>query len=172
MEEWNVMLKPLVIYRIDSIIVGFLLAWIYHYYKNYLEKIKFYIFIVALHVMFIQFVVLNAIGVEIVTHPTYFIVFHLLIASITIACVMPMFIFWNTNRSTLCTKTFTFISKTSYSIYLLHYSILSVLFKFLLLNIEVQLPKSIVIVVYLATTVISSFLLYSYVEKPFMKLRK
>ena len=170
METWNTALKSTVIYRIDSIIFGFLIAWLHFYYVAFLKKYSVYFCIIALHLFLFQFVVMNVLGFDIVKTPLYYKVFYFTLTSFTIALGMPIFIYWKISN-TIFVKPIQLISKISYSMYLLHYSIVSVLFKYLLSNLDFEVPSFLIIFIYLFTTIFLSYLLYKYYEKPIMDLR-
>jgi peptidoglycan/LPS O-acetylase OafA/YrhL len=170
MQTWNLAIKSIVIYRIDSIIVGFVIAWLHFYYARFLEKYSVYLFIIALHLFFFQFVVMNVLGFDIVQSPLYVKVFYFTLTSFTIALGIPVFVYWNKSNSFFA-KPIELISRISYSMYLLHYSIVTVLFKFILNKFNFELSAPLIIVIYLFATIFISYLLYKYFEKPMMNLR-
>lgn len=170
METWNLAIKSTVIYRIDSIVFGFVIAWLHFYYAAFLKKYSVYFFIIALHLFLFQFVLMNVLGFDIVSTPLYYKVFYFTLTSFTIVLGFPVFIYWSTSK-TLFAKPVQMISKISYSMYLLHYSIVSVLFKFVLNSLGFKIPSFLIIVSYLFITILLSYLLYKYFEKPLMNLR-
>lgn len=170
MTTWNSNLKSLTIYRIDSILVGFITAWLHMFYKEILQKYKVYLFILSLHLFVFQFVIMNVLGFDVVATPLYYKVFYFTLTSFTIFLAMPLFIYWGTSRS-IFKKPVQFLSKISYSMYLLHYSIVSVLVKYSLSKFDFEISPVIIILIYLFTTTFLSYLLYKYYEKPIMNLR-
>lgn len=170
MEDWNVQVKAIVLLRIDAIIYGFLIAWVYYFYQEFLKKIAVYLAIVAMHLFVLQFIVLNVLGVEITTHPIYFQVFYFTLSSSTLALALPMFIFWKKQNGFLA-QSITTLSKISYCVYLLHYSIMSVLVKSLNSYFELGLTNATVIAIYLLLTLLFSYLMHRFYEKPLLNLR-
>lgn len=170
METWNLELKSLTIYRIDSILVGFITAWLHLFYKEILEKYKVYLFIIALHLFVFQFVVMNVIGFDIIRTPLYYKVFYFTLTSFIVFLALPLFVYWKTSES-IFEKPIQFISKISYSMYLLHYSIISVLMKYVLSSFNFELSTTVIIVFYMLFTISFSYLLYRFYEKPIMNLR-
>ncbi|WP_395057273.1 acyltransferase family protein [Flavobacterium sp.] len=170
MEIWNTNLKSVVIYRFDTILYGVLLAWLHQFYSHFLDKYKVYFLILAAHLFVLQFVILNVLGVDIISCPVYFLVFYFTLSSMIFFLTLPYFIFWKTSESVF-SKRITFISKTSYAVYLIHYSIVVVLFKYLLNQLFFQLPTSLILFVYLGITFSLSYILYRFYEKPIMNLR-
>lgn len=170
METWNSNLKSLTIYRIDSILFGFVTAWLYLFYKDFLQKYKVYMFIVSVHLFFFQFVVMNVLGFDIIATPLYFKVFYFTLTSFTIFLALPFFVFWKSNQ-TIFKQPVEMLSKISYSMYLLHYSIITVLMKHAFVYYNLQLSTLTVLILYLTITIFASYLLYRFYEKPIMDKR-
>ncbi|MEW5675048.1 acyltransferase [Flavobacterium enshiense] len=167
---WNTDFKAIVVLRFDAIVMGFLVAWMHFYYKEILKKIAVYLFIVSAHLFVLQFVVLNLMGVDILSSAVYFHVFYFTLSSLTFAFALPFFAFW-TASDNFFGRFITFLSKISYAVYLVHYSIMSVVFKFFTDTFALKLPTAVLVVVYLFVTLSVSFLLYRFYEKPMMALR-
>lgn len=170
MTTWNLNIKSIVIYRIDAIIIGFVVAWLNYYYASFLKKYCVYFFIVALHLFVLQFAVLNVLGFDINTNPLYFYVFYFTFSAFTLALGLPVFIYWKTTNART-TRFIQFISKISYSMYLLHYSIITVLIKYFLNILKVQIQAIWIVFIYISITVFLSYLLYKFYEKPITNLR-
>ena len=83
---------------------------------------------------------------------------------------LPVFIYWKKSNSKI-SKVITGISKVSYSMYLLHYSIITVLLKKLLYDKYLVLSTIFVVLLYFFGTVVFSYFLYRFYEKPMMQLR-
>ncbi|WP_162523818.1 acyltransferase [Flavobacterium sp. LMO8] len=169
MNLWNQNLKSIVIYRLDAIVYGFVLAWICFYYRNVILNYAVYMFIIAIHLLFLQFFVLNVLGITLIQNPIYFNVFYFTLTSISIMFLMPIFIFWNSQI--FGSSVYIFVSKISYSIYLLHYSICAVLFKFFIQYYNLEIGLMLKLFIYLFLVFLLSFLLHKYIEKPFLTLR-
>lgn len=166
---WNENVKAVVIYRLDAILFGFLVAWFIKFYKNKIEKIKVELLIISIGLFFIQFFLLNQ-NVTIQNSGLYFNIFYFTLTSIIVIFLLPFFVFWNTSLN-LLGKSITWISKISYSIYLLHYSIISVMLKFFILNTKLIISDTILIVSYTILTTFFSFLMYQFFEKPILNWR-
>lgn len=170
MEIWNTNLKSIVIYRFDTILYGVLLAWLHQFYNHFLDKYKVYFLILAAHLFVLQFVILNILGVDIISCPIYFSVFYFTLSSMIFFLALPYFIFWKTSQSVFSASV-AFISKTSYAVYLIHYSIVVVIFKYVLQKFELQLPTSLILFIYFGITFSLSYVLYRFFERPIMNLR-
>lgn len=170
MDIWNTEIKSTVIYRIDAILFGFIVSWIHYFYKDFLHKIRVYLFIVAAHLFFLQFAVMNVLRFDLINTPLYSKVFYFTLTSTTVALGLPFFISWKQTLSFIRIP-IEFVSKVSYSMYLLHYSIVAVLLKQGLLYLNLELSSLPLLVLYLLSTMILSFLLYRFFEKPIMDIR-
>jgi peptidoglycan/LPS O-acetylase OafA/YrhL len=170
MELWNTDLKSIVIYRFDTILYGVLLAWLHHFYSKFLHSYRVYFLILAAHLFLLQFVILNVLGVEIVTCPLYFNIFYFTLSSTIFFLTIPYFIFWKTSKSFVSSGIY-FISQTSYAAYLIHYSIVSVVLKNLLFETPYQFPTGLILMLYFGITFLLSYVLFRFYEKPIMNLR-
>ncbi len=170
MNMWNEQVKSIVLYRIDSILIGFLLAWFHYFYSDKLKNISVYLFILALHLFFLQFVALNVLSIDIVSNPKYFLVFYFTFSSVTFALALPVFIYWK-NSNNWIAKLVNWISKLSYAMYLLHFSLITVLFKFLKENFLQGISSLLLLLIYLFLVTFLSYLLYRFVEKPILDKR-
>ncbi len=170
MEVWNTAIKSIVIYRFDTILYGVVLAWLYHFYSDFLYQYRVYFLIIAAHLFVLQFVILNVLGVDIVTYPMYFSVFYFTLSSAIFFLTIPYFIFWKSTTSVFSSGIY-FVSQTSYAAYLLHYSIVSVILKRMLFQTQYELPVIVVLLLYFGTTFLLSYVLYRFYEKPIMNLR-
>lgn len=166
---WNTNIKSVVWYRIDSILFGFVVAWLVYFFRNKLKKIRIYLLIIAFHLFLFQFVIMNSIGYDIATSPLYYNVYYFSLTSLTIVLAMPFFVFWENSK--YFNKPVLFISNTSYGMYLLHYSVISVLFKFAISANNIALHPLLIILFYLLITFFLSYFLYRFYEKPLMNLR-
>lgn len=170
MVVWNAEVKSIVLFRMDAILIGFLVAWTHFYYQEMLRKYAVYGFIVAVHLFLLQFFVLNVMSVDIFSSPVYFHVFYFTLTSFTFALGLPFFVFWKSS-STVFGGMITFLSKISYAVYLIHYCIMSALLKYMMNYFGWTLSSFPLIVIYLSLTFFVSYLLHRYFEKPIMDLR-
>lgn len=168
--NWNESLRKVTVYRLDAIYYGFILN--YFISKNYLkEKYNKLLFVIGLFSVFILHVFIFAIGVSIQNNPFFFNVLFLPINSFAICFIIPFLVKLEI-KSSIVLKGVTKISVLSYSIYLLHYTIIlhglktffpsENLFGFNLLCYTVG---------YWFLVLFFSALQYKYFEKPLTNLR-
>ncbi len=169
--EWNIALKAVVLYRLDSIFIGVLFSWLYFEYSKWWREFKWIWLALGLLLMGLLFIGVGFLAIHIETYPFFWKVLYLPITSLALALLLPLLSEWN-DEINFIGKPITRISKISYSIYLLHYSVLFQLMRYffnpvLLTKFELLAYS----VCYLILTLGISSLLYRFYEKPFMNLR-
>ncbi len=168
---WNMGLKSVVIYRLDSIFMGVLCSWIAINFKASWVKYKSLFFLLGFLSIGFLFVGIGYFQILMATHPLFWNVFYLPLVSVAIAFFLPLLSEWKTFDSRL-SKPIRFISVISYAIYLLHYSIILQLMKnFIVIDPHNKIGLHIFTVVYCIITLTASFLMYRFFEKPIMDLR-
>lgn len=170
-DRWNVSLKPVVIYRVDSILIGFAASWIRLIYENFWMKYKTKLFFLGFILLFIMFFGVGFFRISIETYPFFWNVFYLPITSVIFALFLPVLSLWNTAPNWFV-KPITFVSLISYSIYLIHYSIVLQLMKYFFHITSFSINQlHLFTFCYLCITFFLSYLVYKYFEKPIMALR-
>lgn len=167
MLTWTTNLKSVVIYRIDAIYYGMIVSYFYMNNIELWNKYKLWtlIFGVLLFLVFNGYVSFFAKQNMLIWN-----VLYLPLNSIVIVLILPFFSMYQFNKG-LFYKVFTFLSITSYSIYLVHYSVVLKLFKHFGLQTQSPMETSFLILAYLTITVLISYLLNRYFEKPIMSLQ-
>lgn len=171
LDEWNVSLKSVMIYRLDAIFMGVLCAWISVNYAEFWRKFKLQSAIIGGLIMLFMYFGMGFLRILPETFPFVWNVLYLPLASLSIAFLMPFFSQLETSIL-LLKKPVEFISKISYSIYLLHYSVILQLFMlFFDKTSKSLLQLHLITIVYLSTTIVLSYLFYRFYEKPITDLR-
>jgi peptidoglycan/LPS O-acetylase OafA/YrhL len=160
-EEWGSNIRRIVIYRLDSIVFGFIL----YFYKDRISdrvfnKILLLIGIIVTSVILYKILEINASKNLIL----YKIIFHYMVALWGSLVVLFFYIFDKKTEKNYLNKLNLFLGKISYSIYLFH---LLIIYIISLLDISILLT----IFIFLLTQILISSLLYYYFEKPILKLR-
>jgi peptidoglycan/LPS O-acetylase OafA/YrhL len=171
LSQWNLSLKAVVVYRLDSIFIGVLGSWIYFNYTSLWQKSKSIFLVLGMLLFFFLFVGIGYLGWRIEAASLFWNVLYLSLLSVAIACFLPFLSEWKEEQS-LIRKPITFISLISYSIYLLHYSVILLLMKQYLIieeNNDIQLVTF--LSCYILITIVLSYFLYRFYEKPMMNLR-
>ncbi|OUR92390.1 hypothetical protein A9Q87_07895 [Flavobacteriales bacterium 34_180_T64] len=168
---WNSNLKAIVIYRIDAIYYGVLAAYISIVKPKFWKHMKY----IALIIGALIFLGLNAViplkHIFIETYTAFWNVWYLPINSVAIMFSLP-FLSQMQSAPKLILKPITYISLISYAMYVLHYSIILQVLKYKLPT--ESLPKFdtlVYILVYLSLTILLSYVVYRFYEKPMTDLR-
>ncbi|WP_284651372.1 acyltransferase family protein [Flavobacterium terrisoli] len=171
LNQWNMSLKAVVIYRLDSIFIGVLCSWIYLNFKESWRKYRYIFFVIGIFLFLFQFVAIGYFGLFIETYPAFWNILYLPLVSVVVACFLPFFSEWKKEK-TVIKKPIVFISIISYSMYLLHYGVVLQLLKH---NIDYNAQNPIELYGFLSAyvfiTLFLSYLLYRFYEKPLMDLR-
>lgn len=171
MTQWNLSLKVVVIYRIDAILIGIAASWISLNFTGFWEKQKINLAFLGCILLLFKFVGVGYFHILIDTHPFFWNVLYLPFTSIVFALFLPVLSNWKFKANRL-SKPITFVSLISYSIYILHYSIILQLMKYFVdTTFFTTFQLHFFTFCYLTVTFFLSFLLYKYFEKPIMNLR-
>lgn len=166
LEQWNLGVKSVVIFRLDSIFIGVLAGWLYDNYHAYWKRAQIYCaFSGMLLIGFFTFGV-GRFQLTIDRFPFFWNVVYLPLASVAVACFLPLLSEWKSEKSAIA-RAVTFISLISYSIYLVHYGVVLQLLKHFV-NTDVLSPPEILVFTafYFTLTFALSYLLYRFYEKP------
>lgn len=169
--QWNGALKPVVIYRLDAIFIGVLCAWIYANYFGFWQRTKIFWLCLGCGMMAFFTFGVGFLGLFIDRYPFFWNVLYLPLVSVSVAFFLPVLSQWKSNS--LLRKPITFISLVSYSIYLLHYSIILQTMKYFTDTENLSSGGVLLFTAcYLSVTICCSWILYVFYEKPMTNLRK
>jgi peptidoglycan/LPS O-acetylase OafA/YrhL len=158
----NEILRKIVLYRFDSIIFGVICACAYFYYPKKWNSYKFLF-------LFIGFILLIIFEIGITIYPP----FYFSLESLIIVCFLPYLSIFKEFNLTILNFIFSFISKISYSLYLVNLTIVQIIFMPVLKKyVSFLYPVEYLQYIYFwVLTFIFAFLLNKFIEKPFLKLR-
>jgi peptidoglycan/LPS O-acetylase OafA/YrhL len=171
LSEWNLNLKSVLIYRIDAILIGVLAAWVYFNFDAIWKKSKGIFAVIGFGILFFLMFGLIPLNLTIEQNPFFWNVLYLPITSVSFAFLLPFFSEWKTYASIILYP-IEWISKISYSIYLLHYSIILLLLKVFIDTSHMSISeRHFFTFIYLTITFLLSHILYRFYEKPIMNWR-
>lgn len=172
LDQWNMGLKAVVMYRLDAIFLGVLFSWISLNFNVFWKKYKISLAVLGLILFGLLFVGVGFFQITIELFPNFWNIFYLPLTSLMCALFLPFLSEWKSLRFTFIQRPIVFISVISYSIYLLHYSVVLQLLIFYFPVDELsQLHLHLYTFSYVAITAFLSALLYKFYEKPMMDLR-
>lgn len=170
--QWNVSLKAVVIYRIDAILYGVLASWLSINYSGIWSKLKYNLAFLSCILLVLMYVGVGYFRITIKEYPFFWNVLYLPFTSIIFLLFLPLLSQWKSTKKWILIPV-TFVSTVSYSVYLLHYSVILQLMR------EFFPPELYSIsnlhsytFIYLVITFILSWFLYRFYEKPMTNLRK
>lgn len=162
-KDWSSKFRKVLLYRLDAIYYGFVMVYLVSKYQFFKSKKN-----TLLITSGCLFITLHAMIVILDMSPNdyklFYSIFYLPLISLGIAIVFPWFL--KLKAKSKLSKIITYISKRSYAIYLVNYSIVLLTLKYFL-N-----PSVLMVLVYLITTLLFSELLYRLVEIPILRLRE
>ena len=171
LKQWSFSVRSVVIYRVDSVLIGVLFGYFNYYYKEFmLAKRKWFL---SIGVLLIILLVLSIAVFKLrLTNASWFWnICCLPLLSVAICMFIPFLLNWKTPSQTI-EKAVTFICNISYSIYLLHYSLVLFLLKYFIDTKNFSLWQlNFFTILYVSITVGLSYLLYTYFEKPINQFR-
>ncbi len=170
--QWNLSLKSVVIYRVDAIFIGVLFSWIFSEFADSWRKTRFIWSVLGMIMIGFFTVGVGFLGLFIDSYPYFWNVIYLPLSSVSIAMFLPLLSEWKTEAAFI-KNPITFISLISYSIYLLHYSVILQSLKQLGDTNDLTLVQLLIITTaYVTITISLSYLLYRFFEKPMMDKRE
>ena len=125
MADWEMKLRTVVLYRIDSVMIGALFGWIFRNNVIFLQKMRWFFAILGCAGLAFLTLGVGYFHLIIEDYPAFWNIVYLPLTSIILACFLPMMSSW-----TKVPKGFNFIpfvSKATFSIYLTHFSIVLLL---------------------------------------------
>ena len=168
---WNLAMKSVVIFRLDAILYGVVAAWIHFRYARIWKMMRWPGFILGSAMLGMFTVGVGALGLFIDRYPFFWNVLYLPLTSFAFSCFLPLLSGWR-QASVAIVYPVTFVSLVSYSVYLLHYSVILQLLKHFISTEGLSAPGRILFTLgYLAITFILSALLFRFFERPVMDLR-
>lgn len=171
LKQWSFRVRSVVIYRIDSVLIGVLFGYFNHNYKEFiLAKRK--LFLATGILLFLVLVLCIVVFKLRLNNAAWFWnICGLPLVSLMICMFIPFLLHWKTPSQTIG-KFVTFICNISYSIYLLHYSLVLFLMKYFIdtKNLNVWQLNGFALL-YLSVTIGLSVIMYTFFEKPINEYR-
>lgn len=165
--QWNLHLKGVVIYRVDAILTGAVASWLSLTHRIWWSKIRWLAGFAGGGVCVLLVFGVSLLGLGLDEHYLFWNVVFLPALSVAIALALPLLSAWKI-RPYGVGKPIVLISRISYSMYLLHYGVvLQLLHHFVFREIGWQFTA----LLYFALTVVLSYLLYRFYEKPILQIR-
>lgn len=167
--DWNTSLHKVVLYRMDSVLIGVLCAVIYVEFLAIWSKFRYWTFALGTVSIALLLGCMRQFSIDV--FPFFWNVLLLPLLSVAIALTLPFFSEWKT-KWVMGKAPIELMSKMSYAIYLLHYSIILFLLKQWVDTSQFSMNQlHLFTLFYFALTFALSYLMYTWFEKPISKYR-
>ncbi|NMH28005.1 acyltransferase family protein [Flavobacterium silvaticum] len=171
MHDWNISLRSVFVFRYDAVLTGVLFFWLRSRFRNIWANYKWHFAILGILLFGSMAFITGVAKLSLANYPFFWNVCLLPLLSLASAMSLPFFSEW-TSASVILDKPVTFLGNISYSIYLIHYSLVLWLMKQFFPTANLSVPMLFgYMIIYLSITIGLSWLLYSYYEKPILKWR-
>jgi peptidoglycan/LPS O-acetylase OafA/YrhL len=169
--DWNESIRKVLIYRLDVVYYGFLLRYLYNNYNDWMMHNKKVLLWIGLIIIFALHVFRTPLGITVANVPGFMTIFYLPLNSIAIAMLIP-YLDTMTIKNASVVKFVTTISLISYSLYLLHYTIILHSMKEIFPSDSLRgIALWAYTFLYWGITIILSYWLYRFYEIPLTNLR-
>lgn len=168
---WSFEVRSVVIYRVDSVLIGVLFGY-FNYYHNEFMLAKRKLFLALGVLLFVVLVLCIIVFKFRLSNASWFWnICCLPLVSLTICMFIPFLLNWEIGSKRIANG-IRFICNISYSIYLLHYSLVLFLMKYFIDTKNFNLWQlNGFALLYLSVTVGLSYLMYTFFEKPINQYR-
>ncbi|WP_293872329.1 acyltransferase [Flavobacterium sp.] len=171
LKQWSFEVRSVVIYRIDSVLIGVLFGYFNHNYKEFIVAKRKLFFVVGVVLFLLLILCIVVFKLRLNNASWFWNICCLPLVSLMICMFIPYLLNWKTPSQTL-RKVITFICNISYSVYLVHYSLVLFLMKYFIETKNFNLWQlNGFALLYLSVTVGLSYLMYTFFEKPINEYR-
>ena len=168
---WSFTVRSVVIYRIDSVLIGVLFGYFYHNYKEFIMSKRKLFLAVGILLFLVLFLCIVFFKLRLTNASWFWNILCLPLVSTAICLFIPFLLNWKSPPQAIGNG-ITFICNIAYSIYLLHYSVVLFLLKYFIDTKDFRLWQlNLFAILYLSITVGLSYLFYTYFEKPINQFR-
>jgi len=168
---WSFTVRSVVIYRIDSVLIGVLFGYFYHNYKEFIMSKRKQFLVLGILLFLVLFLCIVVFKLRLINASWFWNILCLPLLSTAICLFIPFLLNWK-SPSQAIGNGITFICNIAYSIYLLHYSLVLFLLKYFIDTKDFRLWQfNLFAIFYVSITVGLSYLFYTYFEKPINQFR-
>lgn len=163
MVRWDFSVRKIVMYRLDAIFYGVLAYQLISTFKNFFFKYRYLLLLISCAGVLFSYALFHQ-----KIYVVYNNIFFLSTTSLSMALCLPFFIHFKF-RSEFFKKLFSIISVSSYTMYLIHYTLIFRVFNTGLVTLNLA-HAILVFVLYLLSVLICSVFVYKFVERPLTSL--
>ena len=169
-KDWSASFRKVVIYRLDAIYIGFLLAYMMRNRLHGNKKMNFALLFLGAFIFTGMHFLIYALNLQPQTHLEFYVFMYLPLISICCALIFPFAI--DMERNACLNRLVYFVSTRSYAIYLVNFSAILLCMHYLVdFESATLFMKMGFSVMYLILTLSFSNLIFVYFEKPILNYR-
>ena len=172
LKYWDDNLKEVVIYRLDAIYYGFIVAYLHCFHTTYMRESRFKLLIIGIALWVFSNAMLLVVSSQVGLESFFLDVLYLPLNSIAISMILP-FLYYLKSPNRIVVSIIQKMSMYSYAMYLLHYSIVLFLMRFVFPFADLGFnEKLLYVLLYFVITYVLASIVYQYYEKPMTNLRE
>jgi len=170
--EWDSNLRKIVIFRMDSIVYGVFVAYLHFYFKSFTFRIKNWCFLIGISGIVFQTFLFKFHVFEF-PNSFYSRVLFFPLFSVFICFIIPFMFYYESNKFIKINIWVTRISLWSYSIYLIHQTLVIFLINkfFIIHGFSENILNLVKFILIWLMSIWLSYLMYSFIEKPILDKR-
>lgn len=163
---WSFNVRSVVIYRVDSVLIAVLFGYFYQNYNHFILAKKWFFGLFAMLIFGMVIACITVLKLRLDNASWFWNILCLPMVSLALCLFLPLLLDLK-KPSNAIGKVVAFICKISYSVYLLHYSLILFLLKNFIDTSNYNIWQlNLFTLFYLLITIFLSYLLYAYFEKP------
>lgn len=169
-KTWSATFRKVVLYRLDSIYIGFVAVYVTNYYEKLVLSYKGALAVIGVVLLFSLHAVIYFFHLLPQTNLWFYVFVYLNVVICSLALLLPYFSKYH--YSGFGKSIVVFISKTSYSIYLVNYSIVLLTIEHFYVFSDLSFLSRIgFLILFLGLTVVLSTIIYKFFELPILRYR-
>jgi len=171
LEQWNIGLKAMVVYRLDSVFIGVLFGGLSLSCGKSWKLVKYVGLGMAVLLLIFLFVGIGYLRLTIDSYPFLWEVVYLPLTSLALGLLLPFFSQWKT-KMRMVQVSLAYLSKSSFAVYLIHYSVvLQLYFYFWTIPSLSSLLKLCIYLSYVGTTLLLGSFFTTFFSRVLCKYR-
>ena len=171
LKEWSFEIRSVVIYRVDSVLIGVLMGYFYQNFKEIIMSKRYLFLVTGFLLLILLALCILVFKLRLSNAGWFWNILCLPTVSFAICMFLPVLLNWKMPSERIG-NVINFICNISYSIYLLHYSLILFLLKYFINTKDFVLWQlNIFTLLYVSITVGLSYIMYAYFEKPINEYR-
>lgn len=169
-KHWSATFRKVVVYRIDSIYLGFLLVYILRRYAQTIKKYRRLFFVVGLFLFVSMHITISYFDVWPQNSAAFYVFVYLQLIGISLGFMFPLAI--SLKATDRIRQLIYYVSTRSYAIYLVNFSLILLTIRHFYDISSISMDERVLLIgVYLFATLAVSEVIYAFFERPILNFR-